>query len=301
MKGSSPATGHSCSATAQVNAQGVKDFLAQLAIRDRVSAGTQNQAFSAILFLTGEVLKMELGDLEHTVRARRGHHLPLVLTVEETRSVLAQINGTVRLMAELIYGGGLRVMECCRLRVKDLDFDNNLLFVREGKGDKDRSTLFPEAVQADLQVHLEQVKKLHEEDLAAGVGEVWLPNALDRKYPNAPKEWAWQYVFPSRTLSTDPRSGKVRRHHISDNAIQTAVRAAVRAAGIAKPASVHTLRHSFATHLLLHGVDIRQIQDYLGRVNVETTMIYTHVVKDMRAPATSPLDLMRREPARQSA
>ena len=276
----------------------VKDFLAQLAIKHKVAASTQNQAFNALLFLFREVLKMDWGDWGGGVRAQRGRRLPVVLSEEEVLSVLSKLQGTAQLMAELIYGGGLRVMECCRLRVKDLDFDNNLIFVREGKGDKDRSTILPQSVKAKLLPHLERVKKLHEEDLAAGVGEVWLPNALDRKYPNAPKEWAWQYVFPSKTLSTDPRGGKVRRHHVSDNAIQTAVRAAVKAAGIAKPASVHTLRHSFATHMLLHGVDIRQIQDYLGHANVETTMIYTHVVKDMRAPATSPLDLMRREPAR---
>lgn len=185
-------------------------------------------------------------------------------------------------------------MECCRLRAKDIDFDNKLVFVREGKGGKDRSTLLPDSLRDRLKSHLERVKKLHEDDLAAGVGEVWLPGALDRKYPNAPKEWGWQYIFPSKQLSTDPRTGKVRRHHVTDTVVQDAVRRAVRAAGIVKPASVHTLRHSFATHLLLHGVDIRQIQEYLGHANVETTMIYTHVVKDMRNPATSPLDMLKR-------
>jgi len=259
-----------------------------------VAASTQNQAFNALLFLCREVLKMDWGDWSGTVRARQGRRLPVVLSEAEVQSVLSKMQGTAQLMARLIYGAGLRVMECCRLRVKDLDFDNNLVLVREGKGKKDRSTILPQCIREDLLAHLKRVKTLHEEDLVAGVGEVWLPDALDRKYPNAPKEWGWQYVFPSKTLSTDPRSGKVRRHHVSDNAIQAAVRSAVKIAAISKPASVHTLRHSFATTLLLHGVDLRQIQDYLGHANVETTMIYTHVVKDLRNPATSPLDLMQK-------
>ena len=183
-------------------------------------------------------------------------------------------------------------MECCRLRVKDVDFDNGLIFVRAGKGDKDRSTLLPDTIKPVLKSHLEQVKSLHEKDLAAGGGEVKMPDALAVKYPKAGREWGWQFVFPSRHLSIDPRSGVVRRHHVSDGAIQHAVTHAVRVSGIVKPASVHTLRHSFATHLLLHGVDIRQIQDYLGHANVETTMIYTHVVKDFRSPVKSPADLL---------
>ncbi len=253
----------------------------------------QNQAFNALLFLYREVLRQDLGELGRGVRAKRGPKLPVVLTVEEVQGVLAKLEGTARLMAETLYGGGLRVMECCRLRVKDLDFDNNLIFVRCGKGDKDRSTLMAEAVKDDLRKHLIRVKALHEQDLAAGVGEVSLPGALAVKYPKAPQEWRWQYVFPSKQLSTDPRGGKVRRHHVSDMVLQRAVRVAVQACGIVKLASVHTLRHSFATHLLLAGVDIRQIQEYLGHSHVETTMIYTHVVKDMRSPAVSPLDRMR--------
>jgi integron integrase len=283
-------TGDGC----QLNAERVRDFLAYLATRREVAASTQNQAFSAILFLFRDVLRVELGAMGEGVRAKRGPKLPVVLTVAEVAAVLEQLKGTAGLMAETLYGGGLRVMECCRLRVKDLDFDNNLLFVRAGKGDKDRSTLLAESVKHGLREHLARVKALHEQDLAAGVGEVWLPGALAVKYPKAPREWGWQYVFPSKQLATDPRSGKVRRHHVTDIVLQKAVRLAVQAAGIAKPASVHTLRHSFATHLLLQGVDIRQIQDYLGHANVETTMIYTHVVKDMRTPATSPLDMMRR-------
>ena len=197
------------------------------------------------------------------------------------------------MMAEVLYGGGLRVMECCRLRVKDVDFDNELIFVREGKGGKDRSTLLAKSVKERLRAHLARVKELHERDLAAGAGEARLPDALERKYPDAGKEWGWQFVFPAKQLSVDPRGGKVRRHHVSDMLMQKAVKEAVAKAGIDKPVSVHTLRHSFATHLLLAGVDLRQIQDYLGHASVETTMIYTHVVKDLRMPATSPLDLLR--------
>jgi integron integrase len=279
-----------------VEAQRVKDYLAYLANRRGVAASTQNQAFSALLFLTGEILHLELGDLKAGLRAKRGQRLPTVLTVEEVRRVLEAMAGTARVMAELLYGGGLRVMECCRLRVKDLDFDNSLIFVRSGKGDKDRTTLLAESVQPALQAHLERVKELHQRDQKAGVGPVWLPDALARKYPEAGKAWGWQWVFPSKTLSTDPRSGAIRRHHVSDMVIQRAVKEAVRKAEIVKPASVHTLRHSFATHLLLHGVDLRQIQDYLGHKNVETTMVYTHVVKDLRSHARSPLDLLRKGP-----
>ena len=275
-----------------VTPQSVKDYLAYLAIKARVSASTQNQAFSALLFMCREVLRMELGDLSHNVRAKQRHHLPVVLSADEVSSMFSHMKDTPKLMAQLIYGGGLRVTECCRLRVKDLDFNSNLIFVRAGKGGKDRSTLLPQTVKPALVAHLERVKALHDKNLADGHGDVELPDALDRKYPKAAWEWCWQYVFPSRTLSVDPRSGKVRRHHVSDTAIQNAVRDSVRSAGIAKPASVHTLRHSFATSMLLHNVDIRQIQDYLGHANVETTMIYTHVVKDMRNPATSPLDML---------
>jgi integron integrase len=277
----------------EITPQRIKDFLAWLALRRNVSASTQNQAFNALLFMCREVLHLELGDMQQCVRAKRGRRLPVVLTHDEVHALFRHLEGRPRLMAQLIFGGGLRVMECCRLRIKDVDFENSLVFVRAGKGDKDRSTLLPEVVKESLRKHMESVKSLHEKDLAAGIGEVWLPNALDRKYPNAGRELGWQWLFPSKTLSTDPRSGKVRRHHVSDMSIQRAVYDGVREAGIIKPCSVHTLRHTFATHLLLHGVDIRQIQDYLGHSNVETTMVYTHVVKGLRNPAQSPLDMMK--------
>ncbi len=271
----------------------VKDYIASLATRSRVSATTQNQAFHAILFFAREVLGLDLQNMAAGVRAKRGERLPTVMSVPEVLRLLDGMSGTGRLMAELIYGGGLRVSECCRLRVKDVDFDNELLLVRGAKGDKDRTTLLARSVKADLQKHLERVRELYDQDRAANVEGVSLPGALDRKYPSAPKDWAWFWVFPSRALSLDPRAGVVRRHHVSDVTIQKAVRDAVRKAGIHKQVSVHTLRHSFATHLLLNGVDIRQIQDYLGHANVETTMIYTHVVKDLRNPARSPLDMLR--------
>ena len=276
----------------RIDPDAVKNYLAHLAMERRVSASTQNQALNAILFLCREVIGLDLGPLEQGIRAKRGPKLPVVMTVAETALVLEQLTGTTRLMVALIYGGGLRVSECLRLRVKDIDYDNSLLFVRAGKGDKDRSTILPESLKEDLRAHLVRVKKLHEQDLAAGVGEVYLPDALAVKYKSAAKEWGWQYVFPSKNLSTDPRGGKIRRHHVSDVVVQRAVHDATRKAGIVKPVSVHTLRHSFATHLLLSGVDIRQIQELLGHTNVETTMIYTHVVKDMRNPARSPLDVL---------
>lgn len=276
-----------------VDGQGVKSFLTYLATRRRVSAGTQNQAFSALVFLCREVLRLPESDLDAGVRAKATQRLPAVLSTEETVRLLEAMSGTARLMAEVTYGGGLRVMECCRLRVKDVDFENDLLFVREGKGGKDRSTLLAKSVKEGLRAHLARVRELHAKDLAAGAGEARLPDALERKYPQAGREWGWQFVFPAQNLSVDPRGGQVRRHHASDMVLQRAVKEAVGKAGIDKPVSVHTLRHSFATHLLLAGVDLRQIQELLGHSSVETTMIYTHVVKNLRAPATSPLDVLK--------
>jgi integron integrase len=277
----------------RVDAPSVRSYLTHLAIRQRVSASTQNQAFCAILFLCREVLGLNIDGVADTTRARRGEHLPVVMSVAETGALLAALRGTPRLMAALIYGGGLRVSECCQLRVKDLDFDQGLVFVRSGKGDKDRTTLLAESVRDDLRAQLTACARLHHADRDAGLAAVWLPEALARKYPNAGREFGWFWVFPSRTLSTDPRAGVVRRHHLSESVVQKAVKTAAADAGLTKPVSVHTLRHCFATHLLLNGVDIRQIQEYLGHTNVETTMIYTHVVKELRNPPRSPLDLLR--------
>lgn len=285
----------------RVDAQAVRDYATHLAVRQRVSASTQNQAVSAMLFLCREVLRVDVQDMELSARARRGTHLPVVLSLPETAALLDAMRGTALLMATLIYGGGLRLSECCELRVKDLDFDQGLVFVRGGKGDKDRSTLLAESGRDELRAHLAKSETLHHTDRRAGLAGVWLPDALERKYPNAGREFGWFWVFPSHTLSTDPRTGIVRRHHVHETVVQKAVKEAALRARIHKPVSVHTLRHCFATHLLLNGVDIRQIHEYLGHAHVETTMIYTHVVKELRNPAKSPLDLLnasRRPPGR---
>jgi len=273
-------------------AEDIREFLTHLAVHKKVSASTQNQAFNALLFLFRNVLKIEIGDLNSTIRAKRGPKLPVVLAVDEVRQLFSCMGGRQLLIAQLLYGAGLRLMELARLRVKDIDFGSGLIFVRSSKGDKDRSTILPGSVREPLQQHLTEVRALHNQDLAKGFGEVYLPDALGRKYPNAPKDWAWQYVFPSSKLSVDPRSGIVRRHHMDETSIQKAVGAATRKAGIAKQVSVHTLRHSFATHLLMNGVNIREIQTLLGHQNVETTMIYTHVMRDMTTAPKSPLDLL---------
>jgi integron integrase len=267
-----------------VTAAGVRNFLTHLAVHQRVSASAQNQAQCALLFLSREVLNLEIDGLSQATRAKRGERLPVVLSGPETAALLDGMRGTTRLMAALIYGGGLRVSECCALRIKDLDFDNGLVFVRDRKGGKDRATILPEAGREALRAHIRTAEALYRTDRKAGLAGVWLPEALDRKYPNAGRDWAWFWVFPSRTLSTDPRASVVRRHHLHESVIQKTVKAAAVAAKIHKPVSVHTLRHSFATHLPLD-VDIRQIQEDLGHADVETTMVYSHVVKDLRNPA----------------
>jgi integron integrase len=282
----------------QPGPEDVRNYLTHLAIRKRVSSSTQNQAFNALLFLFRDVLKVEMGDISGTVRAKRGQKLPVVLSVEEIKSVFEHMSGTALLIAHILYGAGLRLMELARLRVKDVDFDMNVITVRSGKGDKDRTTVLPASVKDRLRAHIAKVKSLHEKDLSEGHGEVYLPDALARKYPNAGKVLGWQYVFPSAKLSIDPRSGRVRRHHISDKAIQSAIANAVEKAGIVKHATVHTLRHSFATHLLMTGVNIREIQDLLGHKSVETTMIYTHVLRDMKNVPQSPLDVLYGENGR---
>jgi integron integrase len=275
-----------------IEGSSVRDFLSHLATRNRVAASTQNQALNALLFLGREVTGAELGDLSKTVRAKRGRRLPTVLSPEEVSRLLKQMKGKPKLLAQLIYGSGLRLMEACQLRVKDLDFDGELILVRSGKGDKDRSTLLPRVIVPALRAHLERVEALHASDIAQGHGEVQLPGALAKKYPSAGREWAWQYVFPSRVRRVEAETGLVHRWHVTDSTLQAAVKKAVRAAGITKHASVHTLRHSFATHLLLNGVNIRRIQELLGHANVETTMIYTHVVKSFENQPQSPLDML---------
>lgn len=269
----------------------VRSYLSHLALKKTVAASTQNQALNALIFFFRETLQIELEKLD-AVRAKRGRRLPTVLSVEEVKRLLAQVKGPRGVMLRLTYGGGLRVSETIRLRVQDLDFENNLLFVRSGKGDKDRTTLLPESLEPELKEQIRRVKKLHARDLRQGFGEVWLPGALDRKYPNAPRELKWQYVFPARNLSVDPRSGKTRRHHISEKVMQTTLKQAVKSVEIYKHVTVHTLRHSFATHLLMAGTNIREVQELLGHKNVETTMIYTHVMRDLGDKPKSPLDLL---------
>jgi integron integrase len=270
----------------------VQEFLTHLAVAGRVAASTQNQAKSALLFLYREVLGVELPWLDDVESAKTPVRLPVVLTGDEVHAVLARLEGSNSLVARLLYGTGLRIMECLRLRVKDVVFERGEILVRDGKGAKDRVTMLPESLVSPLRIHLERVRELHRQDLAAGHGEVYLPFALDRKYPGAGREWMWQYVFPSAQLSVDPRSGAVRRHHVQDQSVQRAIRNAVRAAGIHKPATPHTLRHSFATSLLQSGYDIRTVQELLGHADVKTTMIYTHVLNKGGRGVVSPIDRM---------
>lgn len=275
---------------AEMGAPEVEAFLTHLAVQGKVAASTQNQAKAALLFLYREVLEQDLPWLQNVEQAKAPKRLPVVLTEAEAQAVLSRLEGTHWLVAGLLYGSGLRIMEALRLRVKDVEFARGEVLVREGKGFKDRVTMLPAALAEPLKTHLTKVRALHEQDTAEGFGEVYLPYALDRKYPNAARDWGWQYVFPSRNRSVDPRSGRVRRHHVQDQAIQRAIRQAVRDAGIVKPATPHTLRHSFATQLLGSGYDIRTVQELLGHKDVATTMTYTHVLNRGGRGVTSPLD-----------
>ena len=270
--------------------QEVEAFLTDLAVERGVAAATQNLALSAILFLYREVLAVPLPWLDDVARAKQPACLPTVLTQAEVQSMLEHIGGTAGMMLHLLYGTGMRLMECVRLRVKDVDFDLHQITVRDGKGGKDRVTVLPRSLAMSLRAHLAQVKSMYDTDLAAGYGAVWLPDALAVKYPNAAKAWGWQYVFPAAGISTDPRSGARRRHHVDEKQLQRQMRKAVMAAGIAKPATPHTLRHSFATHLLEGGYDIRTVQELLGHSDVSTTMIYTHVLNRGGRGVVSPLD-----------
>ncbi len=268
----------------------VTEFLTHLARDGKVAASTQNQALSALLFLYKEVLKQEIGWLGGVERAKRPIKLPVVLSREEVEKVLGHMSGTPKLMASLLYGSGLRLMECVRLRVKDIDFAYAQITVRDAKGAKDRRTMLPVELARPLESHLVKVKTQHAQDLEDGFGSVFLPFALDRKYPNAHREWPWQYVFASSRLAIDPRTGAKRRHHLAENLLQNAFKEAVRKAGLSKPASCHSLRHSFATHLLENGYDIRTVQELLGHKDVSTTMIYTHVLNKPGIGVRSPLD-----------
>lgn len=270
----------------------IEAFLTHLAVVGNVSSSTQNQALSALLFLYREVLQMELPWLDNVTRAKRPQRLPVVLTSQEVRAVLGQMSGVYGLMAALLYGTGMRLMECVRLRVKDVDFEHSEIVVRDGKGAKDRVTMLPGVVVTELQAHLLRRHTLFEADKRVGKVSVYLPDALAVKYPNAPVEWGWQYVFASGSFSIDPRSGVERRHHIDEKLLQRAMKKAVQATGMVKLATPHTLRHSFATHLLQSGYDIRTVQELLGHADVATTMIYTHVLNKGGRGVASPLDAL---------
>jgi integron integrase len=274
----------------EMGAAEVQAYITYLATERQVAASTQNQALSAILFLYRYVLQMDLGLPANLVHAERPKRLPTVLNHPEAMLVIGKMSGVTQLMAKLLYGSGLRIMECLRLRLKDIDFDNHQLIIRDGKGEQDRVTLLPDSIVSELQMHLNLVQVIHQQDLKEGYGAVFLPYALERKYPNAPKEFIWQYVFPASVRSVDPVSRRTRRHHLDPTVLQKAVRQAAQSAGINKPVSPHTFRHSFATQLLQNGYDIRTVQELLGHKDVKTTMIYTHVLQRGGLAVKSPLD-----------
>ncbi len=274
----------------EMGANEVQHFLNYLATQGKVASATQNQALNALHFLYHEVLDQPFGEMEKLVWAKRPKRLPVVLSRDETTRLLAQLDGQYLLMAQLLYGAGLRLMECIRLRIKDIDFDLNQIVVRDGKGAKDRVTMLPQNLKPALKLQMRKAYIQHKQDLLDGFGTVYLPYALAKKYPNAERELGWQYVFPATRLSVDPRSGKKQRHHFSEAMLQRKVKEAARKAHIFKPATCHTLRHSFATHLLENGYDIRTVQELLGHKNVTTTMIYTHVLNKGGLAVNSPLD-----------
>ena len=269
----------------------INQFITHLVVERKASTSTQNQAISAILFLYRNVLKIALDETALTfVRPKKGKRVPTVLSKDEARAIIAQLTGPYKLMAQIMYGGGLRLMECLRLRIKDIDFENHRILVYDGKGGDDRVTMLPDSLIGPLRQHLEQVKTQHKNDLAAGFGSVFIPSGLDKKYPAAHKQWVWQYVFPASSFYKDPETGIMRRHHTHETALQKAIRVATSAAKIDKRVSPHTFRHSFATHLLQNGYDIRTVQELLGHKDVKTTMIYTHVLQRGGLAVRSPLD-----------
>lgn len=268
----------------------IEQFLTYLAVEQNVAASTQNQALAALLFMYKEVLQVDVAWVENVVRAKKPRRLPVVLTKSEVKLLFSKLSPAQLLYARLLYGCGLRLMELVRLRVKDIDFGYKSIIVRSGKGDKDRTVMLPNSVVEDLGQRVEETELMHAKDIEAGYGDVYLPYALEKKYPNADREFKWQFVFPAKKMSTDPRSGKVRRHHVYEQSIQRAIRQAARDANIRKRVTPHTLRHSFATHLLEAGYDIRTIQELLGHKHVETTMIYTHVLKQGGQGVISPVD-----------
>jgi integron integrase len=274
----------------EMGAPEIQTFLSHLATEQNVAASTQNQALSAILFLYRNVLLKPVDIPTDLIRAEKSKTLPTVLTHPEAIAVIRKMKDVPQLMTKILYGGGLRLTECLRLRVKDIDFGNHQIIVRDGKGEDDRLTVLPESLTEELQMHLQSVRLLHEKDLKAGYGEVYLPYAIGRKYPKAAREWTWQYLFPALSRSTDPISKKTMRHHADPSVLQKAIRQAAKAAGIDKQVSPHTFRHSFATHLLQNGYDIRTVQELLGHKDVKTTMIYTHVLQRGGLAVKSPLD-----------
>jgi len=281
---------HNKTHPAELSEVHIRKFLSNLAIKQKVAASTQNQALNSIVYLYKNILKIELGDLGSIERAKRSRSLPVVFSSAEVKNVLENMSGLNKLMASLLYGTGMRLMECVGLRIKDVDFGNNQIIVRDGKGNKDRITVLPEKLKDILKIQIKRVKLTHHQDLLEGFGAVKLPNALSKKYPSAGKSIGWQYLFPASKRSKDPRSDKIYRHHIHESVLQKAVAKAVKKTKFEKPASCHTFRHSFATHLLENGYDIRTVQELLGHSNVKTTMIYTHVLNKGGLAVKSPLD-----------
>ncbi len=283
---------HNVRHPAEMGEPEINAFLTHLAVKERVSSSTQTQTLCALLFLYRYIFNREIGQLEDLIRARKSRKIPVVMTREEVKAVLDHLHGDKWIMASLMYGAGLRLMECLRLRVQDIDFSRNEIAVRDGKGAKDRMTMLPESLKKPIQDHLRKVKTIHEKDLADGWGRVQLPYALDRKYPNAPADWRWQWVFPQENRWKNPKIGEEGRHHLDESLVQKAVRDAVARAGLTKRATCHTFRRSFATHLLEGGYDIRTVQELLGHNDVKTTMIYTHVLNRGPAGVRSPVDAL---------